>query len=91
MALKQSVVTLDGFNVSVRVGPIALDNVVVDNIGPNGAAAEFADIVLGPGDVNFRPSGQGVAQTNNISGSSTPCACVFPTLPTPERPAGWLW
>lgn len=91
MALQQPVVTLEGFNADVRAGPITLDNVVVDNLGPNGTAAEFVDIRLGPGDVNFRPTGRGVTLTNNISGSSTPRKCVFPTLPTPERPAGWLW
>lgn len=91
MSLQQPVVTIEGFNASMPAGPITLDNVIVDNIGPNGSAAEFADIRLGPGDVNFTPRGRGVTLTNNISGDSTPRACVFPTLPTPERPAGWLW
>jgi polygalacturonase len=91
MSLQQPVVTIEGFNADLRAGPITLNNVVVDNIGPNGTAAEFADIRLGPGDVNFTPTGRGVTLTNNISGGSKPRACVFPTLPTPQRPAGWLW
>ncbi len=91
MALQQPVVTIEGFNADLIAGPITLDNVVVDNIGANGTAAEFADIRLGPGDVNFMPTGRGVQLTNNISGGSTPRACVFPTLPTPQRPEGWLW
>jgi hypothetical protein len=90
MGLGQPVVTLEGFNAALRAGPITLDNVRVDNIGPRAVAAEYADIRLGPGSVNFMPTGPGVTVTNEISEDSTPLPCVFPTLPTPEKPAGWL-
>jgi polygalacturonase len=91
MGVRQPVVTLNGFSEAVPAGPITLDNVVVDNTGPHAVSASFADIHLGPGDVNFTPSGLDVTVTNNITGGSTPRACAFPTLPTPARPAGWLW
>ena len=55
--------------------------------------AEFANIVLGPGDVNFMPGGTGVDVTdmrpNLQNGASTPRACSFPKLPAPKRPDGW--
>jgi hypothetical protein len=63
---------------------------VVDNIGPQAVAAAFADIRLGPGNVNFMPNGLGVTVTNGITGASAPRACQFPTLPVPPVPAGWL-
>jgi polygalacturonase len=90
MGLTQPVVTLEGFNDTMRAGPITLDNVIIDNMGPNGVAAEFADIQLGPGDVNFRPAGLDVDVTDNLAGGSTPRTCVFPTLPTPDLPPDWL-
>ena len=54
MELKQPVVTLEGFSARARAGPIKLDNVVIDNIGPRAVAAEFADIRLGPGTDQLR-------------------------------------
>jgi polygalacturonase len=90
MGKLQPVVTLDGFSAIMPAGPITLDNVVVDNIGPQGVYSAFADIRLGPGDVNFTPSGRDVTVTNGITGGSTPRACTFPTLPTPAIPADWL-
>ncbi len=88
--LRQPVVTLSGFNAALPAGPITLDNVVIDNIGPQGVAAQFADIRMGPGAVNFEPNGMGVALTNEIAEGSVPKRCVFPTLPAPQPPEGWL-
>ena len=91
MALRRPVVTLEGFNAMYPLGPVSLDNVVIDNLGKLDVAAEYADIRLGPGDVSFTPSGFGVTVTDNrVPGSSTPKPCVFPTLPVPEEPPGWL-
>jgi polygalacturonase len=90
MELKQPVVTLEGFSARVRAGPITLDNVVIDNIGPQAVAAEYADIRLGPGKTNFVPTGPGVALTNEITADGPPKSCTFPTLPTPKLPPGWL-
>jgi polygalacturonase len=91
LAQNQAVVTLGGFNSMHSAGPIALDNVIVDGISPVAVAAQFSDIVLGPGDVNFRPTGLGVHVTDNIMGGSSPLPCTFPPLPAPEAPPGWSW
>ena len=88
--LRQPVVTLNGFNSALPAGPITLDNVIIDNIGPQCVSSQFADIRLGPGNVNFAPSGTGVSVTNQITDGRPPKRCVFPTLPAPHPPAGWL-
>ena len=88
--LRQPVVTINGFNAALPAGPITLDNVQIDNIGPQCVAAQFANIVLGPGNVNFSPSGTGVSVDNRISDSRPPKRCVFPKLPAPQPPTGWL-
>ena len=91
MGLNRPVVTLEGYNATMPLGPVTLDNVVIDNMGKLDVAAEFANISLGPGDVNFTPGGFGVSVTDSRApGSSTPRTCVFPTLPAPEVPSGWL-
>jgi polygalacturonase len=90
MGLNQPVVTLNGFSPAYPAGPLTLDNLTVDNIGPLAVEAEFSNIFLGPGAVNFMPSGLDVTVTNNITDTSAPTTCVFPTLPAPQPPAGWL-
>ena len=85
------VVTLDGFNAMYPAGPIILDNVIIDGIGPESVASQFANITLGPGDVNFAPAGLGVSTVNSIAGTSMPRACSFPPLPAPQPPPGWSW
>lgn len=90
MSLSEPVVTLEGFNVVRPAGPITLDNVIIDNIGQIAVAAEFANITLGPGNVNFTPSGQDVNVTNNITQANAPKPCSFPPLPAPQPPPGWL-
>jgi polygalacturonase len=90
MGVNLPVVTLEGFNATLPVGPLTLDNVVIDNLGPLDVEAEFANITLGPGAVNFTPSGLDVTVTDNRTAGSTPHPCIFPTLPTPELPPGWL-
>jgi polygalacturonase len=90
MATEQPVVTLEGFNAVHRAGPVTLDNVVIDNLGQNGVAAEFADITLGPRASSFRPEGVGVTVTDAVTEDAAPRPCVFPPLPAPEKPGGWL-
>ncbi len=87
--LRQPVITLNGFNSALPAGPITLDNVIIDNIGPQCVASQFANVVLGPGNVNFSPSGTDVTVTNQITDGRPPKRCVFPTLPAPQPPAGW--
>ncbi len=85
------VVTLNGFSALYPAGPIALDNVAIDNLSPAAVESEYANVVLGPGDVSFTPAGPDVTVTSNVAaGSSAPIHCVFPTLPAPQPPPGWL-
>jgi polygalacturonase len=85
------IVDIQGFNAQYPAGPITLDNVVVDGITPLEVAAQFATVTLGPGNVNFMPSGNGAVVTNAVTGGSAPVACSFPPLPAPEVPDGWHW
>ncbi len=87
------VVTLNGYSVLYPAGPITLDNVIVDNIGPTAVEAEFSNIVTGPGPVSFSGyiAGQDVTVTHlPVDDSVAPINCVFPTLPAPQPPPGWL-
>ncbi|MBN1608977.1 MAG: hypothetical protein JW940_20285 [Polyangiaceae bacterium] len=88
---QQATVGIRGLDAAHAAGPITLDNVIIDNIGPQAVVTEFADIRLGPGNVNFMPAGRGVTVTNGIVPGSTPHECRFAPLPVPERPEGWLW
>ena len=93
MGLRQPVITLNGFNSALPAGPITprQRQMVIDNVGhAMRGFTQFADIHLGPGDVNFQPSGTGVTVTDQISEERAPKPCVFPTLPAPHPPAGWL-
>jgi polygalacturonase len=86
----QPVVTIEGHSEVRRAGPVKFDNVVIDNIGPGAVAAEYADIELGPGPVNFMPQGRSVNVANNVNGNAQPYQCVFPKLPAPEAPPGFI-
>jgi polygalacturonase len=68
-------VTLDGYNAS-HLNSVTLNNVIVDGITAGQVTAEYTKVTLGPGNVNFTPSGTGVTVTNSISGTSTPNACT---------------
>jgi len=68
-------VTLNGYSASY-INSVTLDNVVIDGISASNVAASYTNVTLGPGNVNFTPSGTGVTVTNNISGSSTPNPCT---------------
>jgi polygalacturonase len=96
-ALTPAVVTLEGYNATLRP-EITLDNVVFDNISPDlGAYSEYATFHLGPGDVSFgglpyNPTGPGVQVLTDTrgTGGSAPKECHFPKLPAPVPPDGWL-
>jgi len=68
-------ITLDGYD-SSHVNSVTLDNVVVDGVSAANVSASYTKVTLGPGNVNFTPSGTGVTVTNSISGSSTPNPCT---------------
>jgi polygalacturonase len=68
-------VTLDAYDASY-INSITLDNVIIDGISPSNVTASYTNVTLGPGNVNFMPSGAGVSVANNISGSSQPNPCT---------------
>ena len=68
-------ITLDGWSASV-LNSVFLDNVVVDGIASANVAASFTNVTLGPGAVNFTPTGTSVTVTNSVSGTSTPNPCT---------------
>jgi polygalacturonase len=68
-------VTLDGYD-ATYVNSVTLDNVIIDGLSPSNVMASYTNITLGPGDVNFTPSGTNVTVTNNISGTSQPNPCT---------------
>jgi polygalacturonase len=68
-------ITLDGWSASV-VNSVTLDNVVVDGVTAADVQASFTNVTLGPGAVNFTPSGTSVGVTNSVSGTSTPNPCT---------------
>ncbi len=68
-------VTIDGYDASHATG-LTLDNVVVDGIAASDVVASYASVTLGPGSVNFSPSGTGVTVTSHVQGASTPNDCA---------------
>jgi polygalacturonase len=68
-------VTLDGYD-SSHMNSVTLDNVIIDGISAANVTASYTSVTLGPGNVNFIPSGTSVNVTNSISGSSTPNPCT---------------
>jgi hypothetical protein len=84
MGVEPPIAILQGFNSQHPAGPITLDNVVLDGVTPLDVSAQFASVSLGPGNVNFRPTGREVNVTETISGDTPPKACSFPPLPVPQ-------
>jgi|GEM_PF-3800308 len=68
-------VTLNGYDAS-HMNSVTLDNVVIDGISAANVAASYTNVTLGPGNVNFTPSGTNVNVTNNMSGTSQPNPCT---------------
>jgi len=94
MALNPSVVTVEGFNATLRP-EVWMDNVQFDNLNPRvGVSSEFAKFHFGPGAVSFGDqmlNGDGVSlMSDTRDGTFAPKECKFPTLPTQHAPDGWL-
>jgi polygalacturonase len=68
-------VTLDGYDAS-HLNSVTLDNVIIDGISAGNVTASYTHVTLGPGNVNFTPSGTSVTATDNKSGTSTPNPCT---------------
>jgi polygalacturonase len=66
-------VTLEGYDAS-HINSVTLDNVIIDPTLK--ITASYTNVTLGPGNVNFTPSGTGVTVANKISGSSMPNPCT---------------
>ena len=75
-------IVLEGYDAEHRLG-IAFDNVQLDDPARTPIAASHADITLGPGPVNFRPSGEDVRVTE-VPGSAPPVACEAKFVPFPK-------
>ena len=94
MALNPSVVTMEGYNATLKPD-ITLDNVQFDNLNPEvGVATEFANFHLGPGPVNFADRlddfrGAMIMTDVRDPSMSAPKECKFPKLPAPQPPPGW--
>jgi polygalacturonase len=74
-------VTLAGYDATHRLG-IQFDGVNLDEATKISAA--HADIVLGPGEANFRPSGEDVKVTGTPGkGTANACADKFVPFPVP--------
>ena len=74
-------ITLDGFDESHRLG-ITFDNMILDDPAAVKVVAHHADVKLGPGPVNFRPSGEGVVVSGAPGkGSKNACSDKFVDFP----------
>jgi len=74
-------ITLEGYDVEHRLG-IALNNVVLDAPAQTKLQAMHVVVVLGPGPVNFRPSGEDVQVVGSPGkGRANACEGKFVSLP----------
>lgn len=74
-------ITLDGYDAAHRLG-MKLDNVILDDPAETRISAVHARIHLGPGPVNFRPSGDDVVVTGSPGqGKAYNCSGKFPPFP----------
>jgi polygalacturonase len=72
--LESGKITLDGFDAAHRLG-MTFDNVTLDSPASIQIMGSFADLVFGPGPVNFRPRGQGIAIRVNAGKGYHPNSC----------------
>jgi len=68
-------VTLDGYD-ATHLNSVTFDNVIIDGISAGNVTASYTNVTLGPGNVNFTPSGTSVTVTDSKSGTSTPNPCT---------------
>lgn len=66
--------TIQGYDAS-HVLTIGFDNVIFDDAGSATFHAAHANVTLGPGPVNFTPSGTNVTVANDVTGTDAPFDC----------------
>jgi polygalacturonase len=76
-------ITLEGYDAAHSLGMI-FDGVTLDSPGSIEIAARFAELKLGPGPVNFLPSGEDVKIVGKPE-EGTPNACEGKFIPLPVR------
>ncbi len=76
-------ITLDGFDEKHRLG-IAFDNVVIDDLKTVKFVSSHAAVKLGPGPVNFKPTGEDVT-VEGAPGDGAPNSCQDKFVPMPIR------
>jgi polygalacturonase len=75
-------IALQGYDEAHRLG-IRFDDVILDAPADMPIEAGHADVTLGPGPVNFRPSGRDV-KVNGSPGEGMPNACSEKFVPLPK-------
>jgi len=75
-------ITLDGFDMTHRLGML-FDNVHLDSPSAVKFKVDHGDFTLGPGPVNFVPSGEDVKVINS-AGKGNPNACTDKFVPLPK-------
>ncbi len=76
-------ITLDGFDASHRLG-MRFDNLFLNDPGAVKIAGSHADLLLGPGPVNFRPTGDDI-KIAGTPGTGAPNACEGKFAPFPAK------
>jgi polygalacturonase len=76
-------ITLDGYDEKHKLA-IAFDNVIVDDLKAVKFVSDHATVQLGPGPVNFQPSGDGVT-LEGAPGNGQPQSCEAKFVPMPKR------
>lgn len=75
--------SLQGFDTAHRL-EITLDNVTLDGTAPTRVTAAHARVTMGPGPVDFHPSGDDVQVVGN-PGADPPVSCSDKFVPMPAR------
>jgi polygalacturonase len=76
-------ITLQGYDAQHRLG-MTFDNVQFDSLNDIKVIAEYADLNFGPGAVNLKVAGEGVAIAGSPS-NGKPNACTGKFVPMPDR------
>lgn len=81
--LTKGKITLDGYDSAHPLG-ILFDDVILDDAAGSPIQANFARISVGPGPVNFHPSGRDIVITGEAA-KGKPNSCHQKFVPMPEK------